>query len=395
MIKLPGADGELVVHTPNTNPLPLRPGTAPQSRSVLVAAHVVGDRLAANEPFGPPLGPPPPQSLDWDATLAFRRHLWSYGFTVAEALDTQHRGAGLDWAASAELIRRSGAEAAAVGGRLAAGVWTDQLDPFTAHPLKAVIDAYEEQLAVVEQAGAQPIIMASTALAAAAEGPDDYAEVYTRLLSQSSRPAVVHWLLPTWVPGHAGYWGRADVDEATATFVDFVTVNRDRIDGVKVAPLDPESEVQLRRRLPAGVRFYTGDYETYTDLIAGDESGFSDALTPVFDPIAPLAAEALHLLDAGDREGFRQRLESTRALSQVVFEGPGRSTLFFKTDLVFLGWLAGHAGHFRMVWGEQGARSVPHLAQAYRLADELGVLPDPELAASRMKAFLSVSGFEQ
>jgi hypothetical protein len=396
VIELPAENGTLTRYRPNREPRSFTRDSTPfRSRSVLAAAPVVGDPLAPNEPFGPPLGPPPPQALDWDATLAVRRQLWSHGFTVAEALDTAHRGAGLDWPTTAELIRRTGAAAAEAGGRFAAGVWTDQLDPFSPHTRDAVVAAYEEQLDVVNEAGGQPVIQAGTALAAAVQSPEEYAEVYAGLLRRSAQPAILHWLLPEWVPGHAGYWGHQDPQAATEAFLAVVADNADRIDGVKVAPLSPEAEVALRRRLPAGVRFYTGDYDTYTELIAGDEQGHSDALSPVFTPIAPLAAEALRTLDTGDTDSFRKQLGQAHELSAHLFQGPGRSTLFFKTGLVFLSWLSGDIGHHRMVWAEHGARSVPHLAQAYRLADELGLFPDPDLAAHRIARFLDLSGIPQ
>ncbi|MFC7310450.1 DUF993 family protein [Streptomyces monticola] len=396
MIELPEENGALTPYMPNREPYGFTSDSTPfRSRSVLAAAPVVGDRFAANEPFGPPLGPPPPQALDWDATLAVRRHLWAHGFTVAEGLDTAHRGAGLDWPTTAELIRRTGAAAAETGGQFAAGVWTDQLDPFAPHTAKEVVAAYQEQLDVVGEAGGRPIIQASAALAAAVQSPQEYAEIYAELIGRSAQPVILHWLLPEWMPGHAGYWGHQDQNAATDAFLELIAEHAEKIDGVKVAPLSPAAETELRRRLPAGVRFYTGDYDTYTDLIAGDAQGHSDALSPVFTPIAPLAAQALRSLDAGDTEAFRKRLEQSRELSQHLFQGPGRSTLFFKSGLVFLAWLAGHTDHFRMVWAEQGARSVPHLATAYRLADRLGLFPDPELAERRITSYLTVSGIPQ
>ncbi|MGP4013055.1 DUF993 family protein [Streptomyces sp. 4N124] len=396
MIELPDENGALTRYRPNREPRAFTSDSTPfRSRSVLAAAPVVGDPLAANEPFGPPLGPPPPQALDWEATLTIRRQLWSHGFTVAEALDTAHRGAGLDWPTAAELIRRTGTAAAEAGGRFAAGVGTDQLDPFSPHSRDAVVAAYEEQLDVVNEAGGQPVIQASAQLAQAVQSPEEYAEVYAGLLAKSARPALVHWLLPEWVPGHSGYWGHQDPAAATDAFLTVLADHADHIDGVKVAPLSPRAETALRRRLPAGIRFYTGDYDTYAELIAGDEQGFSDALSPVFTPIAPLAAEALRTLDNGDADTFRKQLGQAHALSAHLFAGPGRSTLFFKTGLVFLSWLSGHIGHFRMVWAEHGARSVPHLAQAYRLADELGLFADPELAAHRIARFLDMSGIPQ
>ena len=149
--------------------------------------------------------PPGPAQLDWEATLAFRRHLWAHGLRVAEAMDTAQRGMGLDWAATQELIRRSVAEARAVGGQLACGAGTDQLvGPASLDEVQA---AYEEQLAFIEGEGAPVILMASRALAAAASGPDDYRAVYGALLSQASSPVILHWLGDMFDPLLAGYWG--------------------------------------------------------------------------------------------------------------------------------------------------------------------------------------------
>ncbi|MFB8396977.1 dihydrodipicolinate synthase family protein [Streptomyces yangpuensis] len=396
MIRLPEPDGTLTAYEPTQTPRVFTPDATPfRSRSVVAAAHVLGDPLAANEPFGPPVGPPPPQSLDWDATLAFRRHLWAHGYTVGEALDTAHRGMGLDWATSAELIRRTGAEAKTVGGNVAAAIGTDQLDPFSPATLKDITVAFEEQLEVVDGAGAQAIIMCSPQLAAVAQGPEDYAELYGNLLRQASRPAIVHWILPEWIPFHAGYFGHQDTDAAFDALIAIVKDNIDKVDGVKLAPLTVERQAELRSRLPEGVRFYTSDTDAYPQLLAGDGRTHSHGLSPVFDPVAPLAAAAFRALDAGDEARSRELLDSTLELNRHLFTGPLRSTMFFKTGLAFLAWLSGHADHFRMVWGEQGARSVPHLSTAYRLADTLGLFPDPELAERRVRAYLTTAGFEQ
>jgi len=66
-------------------------------------------------------------AIDWEATLAYRRHLWSLGFGVAEAMDTSQRGMGLSVANARELIARSAAEAHASGATIASGVATDDL----------------------------------------------------------------------------------------------------------------------------------------------------------------------------------------------------------------------------------------------------------------------------
>ncbi|MEU1100646.1 dihydrodipicolinate synthase family protein [Streptomyces tibetensis] len=381
-IRLPGAGGALRTYEPRTEPLAVTPGTPFTSRTVFSAAHVVADPFAD-------VSPDSPAAVDWDATLAFRRHLWSHGLGVAEAMDTAQRGMGLDWAGAAELIRRSAAEAKSVGGRIACGVGTDQI---TSGSLAEVRAAYEEQLAVVEDSGAQAILMASRALAAAASGPEDYLEVYGHLLRQSAEPVVLHWLGPMFDPALEGYWGSADLDAATDTFLEVIAAHPDKVDGIKVSLLDAQREIDIRRRLPKGVRCYTGDDFNYPELIAGDEQGFSHALLGIFDPLGPLAAQAVRALDTGDVQGFRDLLDPTVGLSRHLFQTPTR---FYKTGVVFLAWLAGHQSHFTMVGGLQSARSLPHFATAYELADGLGLFPDPKLAEERMKTLLSVYGVNQ
>ncbi|MFE9908028.1 dihydrodipicolinate synthase family protein [Streptomyces clavifer] len=368
-------------YEPRATPLDLAPGGAAlASRTVFSAAHVVADPYADVSPDAPAV-------VDWDSTLAFRRHLWSHGLGVAEAMDTAQRGMGLDWAGAAELIRRSSAEAKAVGGRIACGVGTDQLTgPATLPEVRA---AYEEQLAVVEESGAQAILMASRALAAAASGPEDYLETYAHLLRQATEPVVLHWLGPMFDPALEGYWGSSDLDAATDTFLKVIAEHPDKIDGIKMSLLDAEREIDVRRRLPGGVRCYTGDDFNYPELIAGDDRGFSHALLGIFDPLGPLAAHAVRVLDTGDVDGCRALLDPTVELSRHLFSAPTR---YYKTGVVFLAWLAGHQEHFTMVGGLQSARSLPHLAKAYELADRLGLFPDPELAESRMRALLSVHG---
>ncbi|MGW7362375.1 dihydrodipicolinate synthase family protein [Streptomyces sp. NPDC054841] len=383
-IRLPGVDGAPRTYAPRTEPTAYSVGSAPLvSRTVFSAAHVVADPYADTAPDGPAV-------VDWDATLAFRRHLWAHGLGVAEAMDTAQRGMGLDWAGAAELIRRSAAEAKAVGGRIACGAGTDQLTGPA--DLAAVRAAYEEQLALVEDSGAQAILMASRALAAVARTPEDYLGVYSHLMRQAREPVVLHWLGPMFDPALDGYWGSGDLDTATETFLQVIAEHPDKVDGVKISLLDARREIDLRRRLPEGVRCYTGDDFHYPELIAGDDHGFSHALLGIFDPLGPAAAEAVRVLDTGDTKGFRELLDPTVELSRHLFEAPTR---FYKTGVVLLAWLAGHQSHFTMVGGLQSARSLPHLARAYELADGLGLFPDPALAEARMKSLLTVYGVVQ
>ncbi|MFJ8799812.1 dihydrodipicolinate synthase family protein [Streptomyces sp. NPDC102487] len=380
-IRLPGADGRLRSYEPRTDPLVVLPDGAPlASRTVFSAAHVVADPYAD-------VSPGAPAAVDWDATLAFRRHLWSHGLGVAEAMDTAQRGMGLDWTTAAELVRRSAAEARATGGAIACGVGTDQLTgPATLDEVRA---AYEEQLALVEESGARAILMASRALAATAAGPEDYLDVYGHLLRQAADPVILHWLGPMFDPALEGYWGSGDLDAATEVFLEVIAAHPDKVDGIKVSLLDARREVDLRRRLPDGVRCYTGDDFNYPELIAGDEQGFSHALLGIFDPLGPAAARAVRVLDTGDVKGFRELLDPTVELSRHLFEHPTR---FYKTGVVLLAWLAGHQEHFTMVGGLQSARSLPHLARAYELADGLGLFPDPSRAETRMRSLLAVYG---
>jgi hypothetical protein len=348
----------------------------PASRTVFAAAHVVADPNADNSPGAP-------AAVDWDATLAFRRRLWSLGLGVADAMDTAQRGMGLDWSAIKELIERSGAEARAVGGLICCGVGTDQL-PANGNSLTGIVAAYEEQLEVVEQAGAQPVVMCSRALAATASRADDYAEVYARVIGQASRPVILHWLGDMFDPSLKGYWGSADLDAATESVLAIINEHPAKIDGIKVSLLDADREIALRRRLPEGVRLYTGDDFNFPELIAGDEQGFSHALLGIFDPLATQAARAFELLDAGDVAGFRAVLDPLVPLARHIFAAP---TQFYKTGVVFLAYLSGYQDHFTMVGGQQRSRNRDHLTKLYAMAADGGIFPDTDLARVRFKEY--------
>lgn len=362
-------------------PLPPAQGPPSASRVAYAAAHVVADPWADNTPGAP-------AALDWDATLALRHDLWRVGLGVADAMDTAQRGMGLDWPAAEELIRRSGAEARAVGGRLACGAATDQL-PAGTHGLDRVRAAYEQQMAVVEDAGATVVLMASRHLAAAAGGPDDYRRLYGSLLEQAARPVILHWLGAAFDPALAGYWGSDDLDAAADVLLDVIGDHADRVEGVKVSLLDEERELALRARLPAGVRLYTGDDFHYDRLILGDADGHSDALLGIFDAIAPAAAAALRCLDEKDEAGYRALLEPTLPLARLCFAAP---TYRYKTGLAFLAWVSGRQPAFAMVDGQESARSLPHLVELFRRADDACLFPDPELAAGRLERFLGIRG---
>ena len=382
-LKLPTADGRLeTFRLGAASPYPAKAAGA-FNRVAYAATHVVADPRADVDPWLT-------AAIDWDATIAFRKHLWDLGFSVAEAMDTAQRGMGLDWPNALELIRRSTAAAKADGHRrLASGAGTDHLDPAAARGIDDVIRAYEEQIEAVEAAGSPIILMASRALARVAQTADDYLKVYDRLLGQVREPVIIHWLGDMFDPALAGYWGSSDPRTAMATALDAIAGHVDKVDGIKISLLDDAWEIDMRRRLPAGVRMYSGDDFNFAELILGDEKGYSDALLGIFDAIAPAASAALSALGRGDEAGFRAILDPTVPLSRQVFAAPTR---FYKTGVVFLAWLNGHQDHFTMIGGQQSARSLVHLSEIVRLADKAKLIADPERAAARMRVLLALHG---
>jgi hypothetical protein len=352
-----------------------------RSRIAFAAAHVVPDPRGENVPGAP-------AAIDWEATLAFRRHLFRYGLGVAEAMDTAQRNMGLDWAATQELITRSAALANEYGARIAAGAGTDQLVA-PAGSLDEVTRAYLEQVEFVESAGSQAIVMASRQLATVARSAEDYLQVYSNVLAQATRPVILHWLGEMFDPQLSGYWGSIEIPTATATFLDLVREHSAKVDGVKVSLLSADHEQELRAALPAGVRLYTGDDFNYPELIEGDGVHHSDALLGAFAAIAPAASAALSALDADDIEGYRREMTPTLALSRHIFATP---TYYYKTGIAFLAWLNGHQDGFVMVGGLQSARSTLHLARVFELANEAQLLADPDRAAHRLGRLFAVAG---
>jgi hypothetical protein len=382
-INLP-LDGKIVPYTLTGTPIALAKRDAKAfPRIAFAAAHVVADPLADNDPWLTP-------AIDWERTLAFRHRLWDLGLGVAEAMDTAQRGMGLGWPEARDLIRRALGEAAGRKDALiACGAGTDHLTPGPDVTIDTILRAYEEQIETVEAAGGRIILMASRALAAAAKGPDDYVRVYDRILRQVKEPVIIHWLGEMFDPALEGYWGNGDHIKAMSTCLEVIETHADKVDGIKISLLSKEKEVAMRRRLPKGVRMYTGDDFNYAELIAGDEEGNSDALLGIFDAIAPAASAALEALGRKSNHEFFDLLEPTVPLSRHIFKAPTR---FYKTGVVFLAYLNGLQDHFVMVGGQQSTRSLTHLAELFRLADKARVLADPELAASRMRQVLAVHG---
>jgi Protein of unknown function (DUF993) len=381
-LNLPVDGGRLAPYTMRP-PRKFPAAKPPFNRIAYAAAHVVADPLADRDPWLD-------AAVDWERTIAFRRHLWSLGLGVAEAMDTAQRGMGMDWSASLELIRRSlDAARDFPGALIGCGAGTDHLETNASVTLDDVIRAYEEQCAAVEKLGGRIVLMASRALVKAARSPGDYAKVYGRILEQLKEPVIIHWLGEMFDPALNGYWGHEDHMAAMEVAVDVIAANPAKIDGVKISLLDKDKEVAMRRRLPQGVRMYTGDDFNYAELIAGDAKGYSDALLGIFDAIAPAAAAALGAFTRGDARTFHDILAPTVPLSRHIFKAPTR---FYKTGVVFMAYLNGLQDHFTLVGGQESARSTLHLAELFRLADAAGLLADPEQATSRMRTVMATRG---
>ncbi|MCP3030261.1 dihydrodipicolinate synthase family protein [Halobacillus sp. A1] len=384
IIYLPKKDGSTYKYKlSQTEPLPSPSKSNFKSRVAYSAVHVVADPFKS-------VGPANKPAINWEQTMQYRHYLWSLGMSVAEAMDTAQRGMGLDWEQAKELIIRSVTEAKSVGGDIASGAGTDHLEPSPNVTVEDVVNAYEEQVSFVEGAGSKVILMASRALASCATTPEDYEYVYGKILSQVSQPVILHWLGDMFDPNLGGYWGHHNIDEAMKVCLRIMYTHADKIEGIKISLLDMEREIEMRRRLPAGVRMYTGDDFNYPSLIEGDELGYSHALLGIFDAIAPVAASALLDLDEGNIHQFREKLDQTVPLARHIFQKP---TYAYKTGVVFLAYLNGHQPHFRMIAGAESSRSILHLTELFELADQAGVLTDPERAIERMKPVLELAGF--
>ena len=380
-IKLPRAGRleDYAVREPSRFVRPSKPFT----RKALAAAHVVADPLSTKEPWLD-------AAIDWDATIAYRRHLWSWGFGVAEAMDTAQRGMGLDWQNSLELIKKSVQESKRIAGAVvASGAGTDHLPAGEKHSIDSVIAAYEEQCEAIEKLGGRIILMASRALCACAKSSEDYAKVYDQILSQVKEPVIIHWLGEMFDPALEGYWGDNNHYSAMDVCLAVLEKNKSKVDGIKISLLDKDKEIAMRRKLPKSVRMYSGDDFNFAELIEGDAQGYSDALLGIFDSIAPAASHALSALASNDKAAYHEALAPTVPLSRHIFRAPTR---FYKTGVVFMAWLNGHQDHFVMVGGQHSARHILHFSELFRLADAAGLLSDPPLACARMKQLLATHG---
>ena len=379
-IALPDASGRLSDYELTGTPIAAAPLGRDPARVVFSAAHVVADPFTANDPTGP-------ANVDWGKTMEFRRYLDGLGLGIAEAMDTAQRGMGLDWPGALDLIARTKSELP--DAFVFNGCGTDQLDPADATSLDDVRAAYLEQVEAIQKVGGRIILMASRALAKVATSPDDYLTIYRDVLAACDRPVILHWLGEMFDPALAGYWGAATFEEAMETALAVIAESEAKVDGIKISLLDKDKEIVMRRRLPPGVKMYTGDDFNYPELIAGDGEGHSHALLGIFDPLAVAVGKAIGQLGEGDVAGFRATLDPTVPLARLIFRAP---TQYYKTGVVFLAWLNGFQDHFVMLGGAQAMRPLPYFTECFKLAEQNGLLRDPELGVERMKSLLRLYG---
>jgi hypothetical protein len=379
-IALPDETGRLSDYTLTGTPIEAAPLGRDPARVVFSAAHVVADPFTATDPSGP-------AAVDWEATMAFRRHLAGLGLGIAEAMDTAQRGMGLDWAGALELITRTKRELP--DALVFNGCGTDHLAPADARSVDDVRRAYLEQVEAIQKVGGRIILMASRALAKVAASPDDYVAVYRDVLAACDHPVILHWLGEMFDPALAGYWGASSFEDGMETALAIIAENEAKVDGIKISLLDKDKEIVMRRRLPAAVKMYTGDDFNYPELIAGDDHGFSHALLGIFDPLAVAVGKAIGQLGQGDVASFRATLDPTVPLARLIFRAP---TQYYKTGVVFMAYLNGFQDHFVMLGGQQALRPLPYFTEVFRLSDQCGLLRDPERATDRMRSLLKVYG---
>jgi hypothetical protein len=112
----------------------------------------------------------------------------------------------------------------------------------------------------------------------------------------------------------------------------------------------------------------------------------------IFDAIAPAASQALAALSKGNTDRFHALLDPTVALSRHIFRAP---TQYYKTGVVFLAYLNGFQDHFFMLGGHHGMRPPAYLAEVLRLADQSGLLRDPDDAVRRAQRVMSSYGISE
>ena len=367
-------------------PAPPPPSTPPSlPRLCFAAAHVVVRPDAANETRPEAIR----DAIDFDATMAIRKHLAAHGFGVAEAMDTAQRFE-IGWPAARRLIEECGKLDLPRG--FVAGAGSDQLDDSSASR-SARIDAIAEQVTWIQHHGGVAVLLPQPWLCAETTCADDWVAFYRAIIDQVDGPLVVHWLGEMFHPGMRGAFPKD-------SFRRVMAIDPNRVRGCKLSLLDAEFEVEIRRVLAAdGQIVLTGDDFHFGELLVGDGTGhgnsttrfgsetipfgagFSHALLGILTAVAGPASRALLALADGDLATCRDTFSRCEAVGRVIFEPP---TAAYKAGIALLAWLQGWQDHYALPFGAHRNRDLDHVYRVVAAAAGAGVFTDPELTADRL-----------
>lgn len=333
-------------------------------------------------------------SIDFDATIAFRRELASLGFSIAEAMDTAQRFE-IGWPVARELIRRTGAARLSHGFIAGAGQ-DDCPDP---RDRDALVTNVVGQAREIQRAGGFVILLPLPVLCELGASEEDYVDVYRRIIGDLYGPIFLHWLGPMFMPALRGYFpGRS--------FERILELEPEKVRGAKLSLLDADYERRVRAAMRARDQIVlTGDDHHFADLIDGPKpqrrierdgfplaiGDFSHGLLGVFDAIARPASLALRYLAHGDRANYRALMTPLEEVGRIAFEDPTRH---YKAGLAFLSWLRGRQSEFRLVNGVEHERSLDHYLRLAASAAAAGLFEDAPLAAERLRSFVSTGSAE-
>ncbi|MCK5945082.1 MAG: DUF993 family protein, partial [Planctomycetes bacterium] len=329
------------------------------------------------------------QHIDWPATMQLRRAMDAFGIGVAEAMDTAQRFF-LGWPSARRLIAETGALRLANG--FCAGAGTDQLP--RVRGAADLVDVVVEQCAYITSHGGIPVILPMPWLSEQRAGEQEFVEVYGAIIRQVRGPVFLHWLGPMFLESLQGYFPGRSFDRIMA-------IDPSVVRGCKLSLLDRGFEERVRRALlPTEQIVLTGDDFHFGELILGDGAAptrttmvgerevafgdFSHALLGILDAIARPTQHALRQLQAGDRDGYSERMARCEELGRFVFQEP---TQHYKAGLAFLAWLNGQQDNFLLVNREDLCRDRGHYLRCAELARAADCVHDEATFAARLAEF--------
>ncbi|MDE0957224.1 MAG: DUF993 family protein [Planctomycetota bacterium] len=392
-IELPNPDGEPIWLEDGSLSSEPEPAAAAPVRVAYAAAHIIlkDDATQRSNGAAGSSSADAIEMVDWDQTMAFRQHLASHGFGIAEAMDTAQRFE-LGWPAARRLIEQCGELDLETG--FIAGAGADQCDEVVNTTM--LVEAVVEQVRIIQQAGGIAIILPMPWLCRWNCDEQQYLEIYRSIIEQSEGPVLLHWLGPMFLAELAGYFPGDSLQR-------ILDIDPDKVRGVKMSMLDHDLELEVRRRCSERDQIVlTGDDFHFCSLMEGagttptrsvplgdrqiPTGDFSHALLGVLDAVAVPAGRALRHLAVGDVEGYRRWMEPCEKYGQKVFEAP---THLYKAGLAFTSWLNGHQRQPLLLDRIDLDRDLDHLLDVARLASKAGAIVDAGVAAERIELMMA------